>query len=131
MTRRTVVGGLLATLPRPPRASAQPNRVDQVVRAEMDERHIPGGWTPSRSRTTTMGAGGIQSHVFDLARWDAALAADRILTAESKRAMWAPFRLTDGRWHPYGFAWAIRERLGGLGGARSPPIHQSGRLPSV
>jgi CubicO group peptidase (beta-lactamase class C family) len=71
------------------------------------------GWTASRARTTTMGAGGIQSHVFDLARWDAALGADRILTAESKRAMWSPFRLTDGRWHPYGFAWAIRELPGG------------------
>src|SRR5262245_7620456 len=71
------------------------------------------GWTASRARTTTMGAGGIQSHVFDLARWDAALRADAILTAESKRAMWSPFRLADGRWHPYGFAWAIRELPGG------------------
>jgi hypothetical protein len=60
-----------------------------------------------------MGAGGLQSHVFDLARWDAALETDRILTAESKRAMWSPFRLPDGRWHPYGFAWAIRELPGG------------------
>jgi sugar/nucleoside kinase (ribokinase family) len=37
---------------------------------------------------------------------------ERILTAGSKRAMWSPFRLTDGRWHPYGFAWAIRELPG-------------------
>ncbi|MGH7731664.1 MAG: serine hydrolase domain-containing protein [Candidatus Eiseniibacteriota bacterium] len=71
------------------------------------------GWSASRARTTTMGAGGIQSSVFDLARWDAALDTDAILTAQSKRAMWSPFRLTDGRWHPYGFAWAIRELPGG------------------
>ena len=71
------------------------------------------GWSPNRSRTGTMGAGALQSNVFDLATWDAVLYSDRILSAVSKREMWAPFRLTDGRVHPYGFAWAIRELPGG------------------
>jgi CubicO group peptidase (beta-lactamase class C family) len=71
------------------------------------------GWNPSRSRTSTMGAGALQSNVLDLAKWDAALYTDRILTESSKREMWQPFRLTDGRLHPYGFAWAIRELPGG------------------
>jgi CubicO group peptidase (beta-lactamase class C family) len=71
------------------------------------------GLSPGMSRTTTMGAGGLQSNVFDMARWDAALDADQILTAASRREMWRPFRLNDGRLHPYGFAWAIRELPGG------------------
>ena len=60
-----------------------------------------------------MGAGALQSNVFDLAKWDSVLYTDRVLTEASKREMWQPFRLSSGRLHPYGFAWAIRELPGG------------------
>jgi CubicO group peptidase (beta-lactamase class C family) len=50
---------------------------------------------------------GILSTVLDLAKWDAALATDRILTASSKQAMWAPVKLNDGSTFDYGLGWFL------------------------
>ncbi len=55
---------------------------------------------------------GIFSTVGDLAKWDAALYTDRLLSEESRRAMWTPVRLSDGSTHPYGFGWQVEERSG-------------------
>jgi CubicO group peptidase (beta-lactamase class C family) len=55
-----------------------------------------------------LGAGALVSTVFDLARWDAALLGDRILSERSKHEMWSPAKLTTGRSRPYGFGWAMR-----------------------
>ncbi len=72
-------------------------------------------------------AGGFLSTVLDLAKWDAALDSDEILSASSRRQMWTPVRLNDGTSYPYGFGWELdpldghgRVRHGGsLSGFRS------------
>jgi CubicO group peptidase (beta-lactamase class C family) len=52
------------------------------------------------------GDGGMLSSVLDLAKWDAALYKDAILTAASKQQMWTPVKLSDGKTWNYGFGWA-------------------------
>ena len=72
-------------------------------------------------------SGAFLSTVLDLAKWDAALDTDRVLTAETRRAMWNPAKLRDGRDAPYGLGWFVsfskgRTRVlhtGGMPGARS------------
>jgi CubicO group peptidase (beta-lactamase class C family) len=62
------------------------------------------------SPTRYLGSGSILSTVLDLARWDAALSTDTILTAASRKAMWTPMTLNDGHPTDYGFGWVISER---------------------
>jgi D-alanyl-D-alanine carboxypeptidase len=50
-------------------------------------------------------SGAFLSNVVDLAKWEALLYSDTILTAASRRDMWAPVQLSDGATHPYGFGW--------------------------
>jgi D-alanyl-D-alanine carboxypeptidase len=52
-------------------------------------------------------SGAFLSTVQDLAKWDIALSGDRILKESSKREMWTPVRLNDGRTFPYGFGWQL------------------------
>lgn len=52
---------------------------------------------------------GLLSTVLDLARWDAALYGDRILSASSRAQMWAPVKLADGSTRPYAFGWNLDE----------------------
>jgi D-alanyl-D-alanine carboxypeptidase len=52
-------------------------------------------------------SGAFLSTVADLAKWDAALYADKILTDASRRQMWTPVRLNNGTPHPYGFGWEL------------------------
>jgi CubicO group peptidase (beta-lactamase class C family) len=52
-------------------------------------------------------SGAFLSTVLDLAAWDAALYTDRILTNASRKEMWTPVTLTDGKTHGYGFGWLI------------------------
>ncbi|HLJ53719.1 MAG TPA: serine hydrolase domain-containing protein [Chthonomonadaceae bacterium] len=59
------------------------------------------------SPTLYCGAGAIVSTVLDLARWDAALYTDKLLTAESRRQMWQATRLNGGRTANYGFGWMV------------------------
>jgi D-alanyl-D-alanine carboxypeptidase len=58
-------------------------------------------------------SGAFLSTVEDLARWDALLYTDTILTDASRRQMWTPVRLTDGTTHPYGFGWHTFTRKDG------------------
>lgn len=53
------------------------------------------------------GDGGILSSVLDLARWEAALQGDSILTGPSKREMWTPLTLPDGRRNEHGLGWGL------------------------
>lgn len=62
---------------------------------------------PFLSMTQPFSAGAIVSTVDDLARWQAALDAGAILTAESRRKMWTPVALPDGTPTRYGYGWAI------------------------
>jgi len=52
-------------------------------------------------------SGAFLSSVLDLAKWDAALYEDRVLTKASRDAMWTPVRLTGGASYGYGFGWTL------------------------
>jgi CubicO group peptidase (beta-lactamase class C family) len=58
-------------------------------------------------------SGAFASTVGDLAKWDAVLGSERLLTAASKREMWTPVRLNDGTTHPYGFGLHVATLPGG------------------
>jgi CubicO group peptidase (beta-lactamase class C family) len=57
--------------------------------------------------TDVFSAGALVSTVGDLAKWNAALDTDAILTAASRAQMWTPVKLNDGSTHPYGFGWFL------------------------
>jgi len=58
-------------------------------------------------------SGAFLSTVFDLAKWDALLYSNAILTEASRREMWLPVRLTDGTTYPYGFGWHVETMKNG------------------
>lgn len=62
-------------------------------------------------------SGAFLSTVLDLAKWDAALYQDRVLTKSSRDAMWTPARLTGGGSYGYGFGWTL-DSLDGHWGVR-------------
>jgi len=51
--------------------------------------------------------GNLQMNALDLAKWDASLLTERILTKASLAQMWTPARLNDGTTAPYGFGWVL------------------------
>jgi len=51
--------------------------------------------------------GSLYLTVLDLAKWDAALCTERLLTKSSLEQMWNPVLLNDGKAHPYGFGWFV------------------------
>lgn len=53
---------------------------------------------------------GIFSTVRDLVKWDAALAAGKVVKPASLEQMWTPVRLNDGATHGYGFGWVLGRR---------------------
>lgn len=57
-------------------------------------------------------AGGLLSSVDDLARWDASLYTDQLLSTASRRRMWTSQRLPDGRDVHYGYGWGLAEYEG-------------------
>ncbi|HLJ56503.1 MAG TPA: serine hydrolase domain-containing protein [Chthonomonadaceae bacterium] len=57
--------------------------------------------------TAAFAAGCLVSTVGDLAKWDAALATDRLLKPSSRDMMWTPVKLKGGGEFGYGFGWAI------------------------
>jgi len=62
-------------------------------------------WVSPSLNTTADGA--LYTNVLDLARWDAALYTEKLLTRASLTEMWTPVRLTDGTTAPYGFGWRV------------------------
>ena len=54
-------------------------------------------------------SGAFLSTVLDLAKWEGALSRDQILNEPTKREIWTPVRLNDGRTFPYGFGWQLDE----------------------
>jgi D-alanyl-D-alanine carboxypeptidase len=68
-------------------------------------------------------SGAFLSTVLDLARWDAALYEDRVLTKSSREAMWKPVRLTGGGSYGYGFGWTLDSVDGHW------RVHHGGSLP--
>jgi CubicO group peptidase (beta-lactamase class C family) len=76
--------------------------------------HRAGGyvWADDRFRNAQLvpmvrPSGAFISTVRDLAKWDAALYSDAILTAAQRQQMWTPVTLNDGSTQPYGFGWDI------------------------
>lgn len=65
--------------------------------------------------TDVFSAGAIVSTVGDLAKWNAALDTEELLTVASKTLMWTPGKLNDGSSITYGFGW----RIGTLEGHRN------------
>ena len=62
--------------------------------------------------SSTLGAGGILSSAYDLAKWDESLYGDQLLSAESKATMWTPARLPNGESTGYAFGWSVRPYRG-------------------
>jgi D-alanyl-D-alanine carboxypeptidase len=62
--------------------------------------------------SSTLGAGGILSSAYDLAKWDEALYGESLLSAESKAAMWTPAVLPNGESTGYAFGWNVRPYRG-------------------
>ncbi|HEX4947051.1 MAG TPA: serine hydrolase domain-containing protein [Blastocatellia bacterium] len=52
-------------------------------------------------------SGAFLSTVLDLAKWDAMLYSDKILSAATKEQMWTPMPLNNGTKSPYGFGWEL------------------------
>ncbi|HJU99327.1 MAG TPA: serine hydrolase domain-containing protein [Burkholderiaceae bacterium] len=65
------------------------------------------GWQPENALFPgdDDAAGGLRMSAPDLARWDAALYGERILTRQSREFMWAPAVLNDGSTVQYGMGW--------------------------
>jgi CubicO group peptidase (beta-lactamase class C family) len=55
---------------------------------------------------------GVLSTVRDLAKWDIALAAGKLVKEPSLATMWTPVKLNDGSTYPYGFGWEIEKFFG-------------------
>jgi CubicO group peptidase (beta-lactamase class C family) len=63
--------------------------------------------TDQSQTSAVLGDGGIYSSIDDLAKWDAALYDDRLLSAESRRLAFTPATSTDDPAVGYGFGWRI------------------------
>lgn len=68
-----------------------------------------GRWirTDQSLTSAVLGDGGIYSSIEDLAKWDAALDDDRLLSTESRRLAFTPATKTDKADVEYGFGWRI------------------------
>jgi D-alanyl-D-alanine carboxypeptidase len=69
-------------------------------------------YTVSDQNTALRPSGAFRSTVLDLAKWDAALYRNDVLTRASREAMWTPVRLTDGTAGRYGFGWFVGSLYG-------------------
>ena len=71
--------------------------------------HAKGAWVRSDQSQTSavLGDGGIYSSIDDLARWDAALYDDRLLSADARRQAFTAATHTDDANVEYGFGWRI------------------------
>ncbi|MBR7799003.1 serine hydrolase [Undibacterium fentianense] len=78
--------------------------------------HAPGanGFEPSSkiSMTQPYAAGSLTSTVDDLAVWDAAISAGKLLKASSWKRAFTNYKLTNGKNTDYGYGWSIGELEG-------------------
>ncbi|MEG0185887.1 MAG: serine hydrolase domain-containing protein [Stenotrophomonas sp.] len=92
---------------------AHQDGIDTVAARAYGYSRIDGHWQRTDQSTTSavLGDGGIYSSLDDLARWDAALYDDRLLSAVSRRAMFSPATATGEPDVPhYGFGWRLNGR---------------------
>jgi CubicO group peptidase (beta-lactamase class C family) len=87
------------------------NREPSIIvlnRADGYEKKRDGTWVNrDYDLTDIFSAGAIVSTVGDLAKWNASLETEKILSAESKSAMWTSGKLNNGKETEYGFAWRV------------------------
>jgi len=74
-------------------------------------------------------SGAFLSTVLDIAKWEAVLQTDRLLSASSKNEMWTPVKLNDGREYRYGFGWELDWFPNGIGPTEVPMIRHEGTMP--
>lgn len=67
-------------------------------------------WVSPSLNTTADGA--LYTNVLDMAKWDAALRAGKLLKESSFQQMYTPVTLKSGKPYPYGFGWDISEAGG-------------------
>lgn len=73
-------------------------------------------------------SGAFLSTALDLAKWEAALLTDRILKEATKKEMWTPVTLNDGKKYPYGFGWQLDDFPPGPTPSGIPMIRHGGSL---
>ena len=74
-------------------------------------------------------SGAFVSTVLDLAKWEAALRTDQILSAATKAEMWKPVALNGGTTYPYGFGWELDDwPLGSTEFVKVPMIRHEGSM---
>lgn len=83
--------------------------VSQVAHRAYGYSYENGQWrrTDQSPTSAVLGDGGIYSSIDDLARWDAALYDDRLLSDASRRAAFAAHTQTDAAEVGYGYGWRI------------------------
>jgi CubicO group peptidase (beta-lactamase class C family) len=59
------------------------------------------------SPTQPYSAGALVGTALDLAKWDAALYTDRLLSRSALEEMWTPVKLNNGKTSPYGYGWQV------------------------
>jgi D-alanyl-D-alanine carboxypeptidase len=57
--------------------------------------------------TDIFAAGAIVSTIGDLAKWNASLDDNKLLTPATEKLMWTPVKLNSGKIHQYGFGWFL------------------------
>lgn len=96
---------------------ALPNHAQGYV--DNDKLREAGEWLALRP------SGAFLSTVLDMARWDAMLYTDKILTEATRHQMWTPVKLNNGTTYPYGFGWKLEP----LSGRRT--VYHSGGGPGA
>jgi D-alanyl-D-alanine carboxypeptidase len=79
-----------------------PRRADGYTAGASGTRHAR-----YLSMTQPYAAGSLVSTVDDLARWDASLGTEKLLTRASLEKMWTPYKLADGTSTGYGYGWQM------------------------
>lgn len=70
------------------------------------------GRSAALSMTQPYAAGSLVSNVDDLARWDAAVSAGKLLTPASWQRAFTPYTLANGKSTAYGYGWEVRKLQG-------------------
>lgn len=78
--------------------------------------------TPYLSMTRPYAAGSLASSVDDLAKWDAALHSNTLVSQSTLQRAWTPYQLKSGKPTRYGYGWAINAYDG------HPFVHHGGGI---
>ena len=89
-------------------ADIVPNRAAgyRIIKGELKNQD----WVSPTLNTTADGA--LYLTVYDMAKWDAALYTEKLLSRSSLEQMWTAVKLNDGKTFPYGFGWGLGEVRG-------------------